>query len=592
MRGTSGRKAVWTLAATVALAAVAAACTPTAESVHTVPRDDFGAGDLAGALTTPSAPTGAAGFATVPARGTPHGVVDSRLGAFPTDGPTFAVLTNGDAAFADDANTATNSGVDLGAGASRGDTDRDVSVLRIPFTATGTCLRFDVAFLSDEFDEFLNDQYNDAFIAELDSSTWSTSGSAITAPGNFAFDDAGRPLTINATGPATFSEANAAGTTYDGASPLLTASTPVTPGDHVLFLSILDQGDGNVDSAAFVDNLRTDSGECRQGTTDLALDLTPDSATSATGGTHTVAAELTQGGTAVAGAPVAFSVSGANSATGTVSTDSTGVARFTYQGAAPGIDTITACHDAGGDGTCEAADSAIKEWTGGTTGPGLSIDDVRVREGNTGTVPALFTVRLAAPSTSTVQVTVTTGDGTATAPADYRSQSAVLTIQPGRTSVSFAVPVVGDTVDEADEDFVVRLSAPSGATIADGTGVAVIADDDGTPTPTFTVDDPRVTEGDSGTRTLTFTIRLSAPATSGTAVSFRTVDGTARAGIDYNARTGSVTFPAGTTAATVAVTVRGDGADEADETLSLLLHEAVNAGVADGSGTGTIVDDD
>jgi hypothetical protein len=502
------------------------------------------------------------------------------------------VLTNGDAAFADDANTATNSGVDLGAGATRGDTDRDASVLRIPFTATGTCLRFDVAFLSDEYDEFLNDQYNDAFIAELDSSTWSTSGSAIDAPGNFAFDDADRPLTINATGPATFSEANAAGTTYDGATPLLTASTPVTPGAHTLFLSVLDQGDGNVDSAAFVDNLRTDSGECRQGTTDLALDLTPDTATSATGGTHTVAAELTRSGAPVAGVPVGFAATGANTATGTATTDASGIARFTYPGANPGIDTITACHDAGGDGTCEAADSAIKEWTGGTTGGTLSIDDVRVREGDTGTVPALFTARLAAPSTSTVRVTATTGNGTATAPADYRAQSAVLTIPAGRTSVSFAVPVVGDTLDEPDEDFVVRLSSPSGATVADGTGVATVADDDGAPTPSFTVDDPRVTEGDSGTRTLTFTIRLSAPATTGTGVSFRTVDGTARAGSDYNARTGSVTLPAGTTTATVPVTVRGDGTDETDETVLLLLHETINAGVADGSGTGTIVDDD
>jgi hypothetical protein len=101
-----------------------------------------------------------------------------------------------------------------------------------------------------------------------------------------------------------------------------------------------------------------------------------------------------------------------------------------------------------------------------------------------------------------------------------------------------------------------------------------------------------VTEGDSGTTTLTFTVRLSAPATTGAAVSFRTVDGTARAGSDYTARTGSLTFPAGTTTATVAVTVRGDVTGEADETLVLLLHEPVNAGVADGSGTGTIVNDD
>jgi hypothetical protein len=175
---------------------------------------------------------------------------------------------------------------------------------------------------------------------------------------------------------------------------------------------------------------------------------------------------------------VAFTVVGANTASGSATTDAAGIARFTYTGANPGTDTITACRDADGNGTCEASDSAVKEWVGGGGGPGLTIDDVRVREGNTGTVPAFFTVRLSSPSTTTVRVTVATGDFTARAPADYRAQSAVLTISPGRTTVGFAVPVEGDVVDEPDEAFVVRLSAPVGATIADGQGTATIADDD------------------------------------------------------------------------------------------------------------------
>ena len=48
----------------------------------------------------------------------------------------------------------------------------------------------------------------------------------------------------------------AAGTTYDGATPALTAATPLTPGMHSLYLSIFDQGDHVYDSAVFVDNLR------------------------------------------------------------------------------------------------------------------------------------------------------------------------------------------------------------------------------------------------------------------------------------------------------------------------------------------------
>ncbi|UUZ61291.1 PxKF domain-containing protein [Nocardioides sp. B-3] len=53
-----------------------------------------------------------------------------------------------------------------------------------------------------------------------------------------------------------FDAANAAGTTYDGATPLLTAATPVTPGAHTLYLSIFDRGDAIPDSAVMVDNLR------------------------------------------------------------------------------------------------------------------------------------------------------------------------------------------------------------------------------------------------------------------------------------------------------------------------------------------------
>jgi len=52
--------------------------------------------------------------------------------------------------------------------------------------------------------------------------------------------------------------ANANGTTYGGATPILRASTPITPGVHSLFLSIFDQGDRGFDSAAFIDNLTID----------------------------------------------------------------------------------------------------------------------------------------------------------------------------------------------------------------------------------------------------------------------------------------------------------------------------------------------
>jgi uncharacterized repeat protein (TIGR01451 family) len=200
--------------------------------------------------------TGAA-FTAIPPQGTPHGIGDSPLAGFPLSGGTFAILTNGNAAFADQPNTDPATSGSDGGFPVRGDTDFDVSVLRIDLDvpAEANCLSIGFRFLSEEYPEFVNSFFNDAFIAELDTSTWTTSGTVISAPDNFAFDPAHNVISVNAAGVTSMTQAHAAGTTYDGATPLLSASTPVTPGPHSLFLSIFDQGDDIFDSAVFLDRL-------------------------------------------------------------------------------------------------------------------------------------------------------------------------------------------------------------------------------------------------------------------------------------------------------------------------------------------------
>ncbi|HEY2198299.1 MAG TPA: choice-of-anchor L domain-containing protein [Mycobacterium sp.] len=181
------------------------------------------------------------------------------LAGFPTAGSSYALLTTGDSGLAPTANTSNSSGADDGGGNVRGDTDYDVTILKVNLNVPAgyNCLAgMDFRFLSEEYPEFVNTAYNDAFIAELDSSTWTTSGSTITAPNNFAFDPSHNPITINAAGVTSMTAANAAGTTYDGATPLLSAATPITPGAHSLYLSIFDQGDHVYDSAVMVDDLR------------------------------------------------------------------------------------------------------------------------------------------------------------------------------------------------------------------------------------------------------------------------------------------------------------------------------------------------
>ncbi len=131
---------------------------------------------------------------------------------------------------------------------------------RLPWRA---CLSFDFRFLSEEYPARLDNAFNDAFIAELDSSTWNTSavGPEISAPNNFAALPNGLPVTIKSTAPATLAPSEAIGTPYGAATAPLRAQifVPVppvgTPLTHALFLSLIDHGDPTYDSAVFIDNL-------------------------------------------------------------------------------------------------------------------------------------------------------------------------------------------------------------------------------------------------------------------------------------------------------------------------------------------------
>jgi len=217
------------------------------------------ASDLAQAIAADPSVVAGASLVTRPPGGAPTGLLSQPFAGFPRLGQTAVILSTGDVTLAPQPNDSDSSGLDAGGGPVRGDTDRDVTVLRIDLSVPqgDNCLvGIDFRFLSDEYPEFVGSQFNDAFIAELDTSTWTTSGSSIIAPANFAFDSTGNVISINAAGVTSMTAGNAAGTTFDGATPILTAATPITPGAHSLFVSIFDQGDNIYDSAVLVDNLR------------------------------------------------------------------------------------------------------------------------------------------------------------------------------------------------------------------------------------------------------------------------------------------------------------------------------------------------
>lgn len=118
--------------------------------------------------------------------------------------------------------------------------------------------------------------------------------------------------------------------------------------------------------------------------------------------------------------------------------------------------------------------------------PTLSVDDVTVTEGDTGTVAAEFVVNLSEASDQEVTVEYGTDNDTATAGSDYTAQSGTITFAAGETSKIISVPVLGDTTVESDETFNLNLSNASNATIADAQGVGTIINDDSSAPPTDT----------------------------------------------------------------------------------------------------------
>lgn len=225
-------------------------------------------------------------------------------------------------------------------------------------------------------------------------------------------------------------------------------------------------------------------------------------------------------------------------------------------------------------------------------GPRLSVADVTVTEGNTGSTAATFAVTLSAASGQPVTVNYATANGTATtAGGDYTGTSGTLTFDPGVTLQTVTVAVAGDTTPEANETFTLNLSAPANALIQDGQGLGTITNDD--QAPTISISDVSLTEGNSGTKSFSFTVTLSAPSGSPVTVRFATANGTATTGNkDYNATSGTLTIAAGQTTGTITVQVKGDRKSEPNETFFVNLTNPTNATLLDGQGMGTILNDD
>ena len=243
-------------------------------------------------------------------------------------------------------------------------------------------------------------------------------------------------------------------------------------------------------------------------------------------------------------------------------------------------------------GICTAGGTVLTQVPAALTVPGpgaeagsLSVADAEATEEEEDAME--FVVTLDPAAVDAVTVDYATSDGTATAGEDYTATSGALTFTAGEVTKTISVPITDDAEDDGGETFTLTLSNASGADLDDATATGTINDDDESP-PAVSVSDASAAEGDA----VEFTVSLSAASDGEVTVEYATSDGTAAAGSDYTAASGTLTFAANETTKTVSVATTDDSVAEEDETFTLALSSPANATLGDATATGTINDND
>ncbi|HTX70236.1 MAG TPA: Calx-beta domain-containing protein, partial [Thermoleophilia bacterium] len=160
-----------------------------------------------------------------------------------------------------------------------------------------------------------------------------------------------------------------------------------------------------------------------------------------------------------------------------------------------------------------------------------------------------------------------TSDGTAVAGTDYTTESNTLTFGPNVLSRTFTVPIVKHTLAVPVETVNLTLSNPSAGCLVGPRGTAVLDINDDEPVVQFSTTAYTASEA-AGSATITV-VRSGSPAPF--SVQYTTADGTATAGSDYTAPTGTLSFGTGVMSKTFTVPITNDTVHEANETVQLAL---------------------
>ena len=224
--------------------------------------------------------------------------------------------------------------------------------------------------------------------------------------------------------------------------------------------------------------------------------------------------------------------------------------------------------------------------------PVATVDGIGVIEDGEQPTTAIFTVSLNSPSGKEITLNYATVDGSAIAGSDYEAARGTITFALGETSQTIAVNILADSLDEIDEAFGLELTDPTNVTTTATEITATITDND--EPPTAAIDNLTLTELDEGIGSALFTVSLDNPSGRQITVDYATADGTAVAGEDYVASSGTLVFEPGSTSKTIEVPIVGDRIFESDEAFSVELSNPsfVTISEESGIGTGTIANND
>jgi hypothetical protein len=226
--------------------------------------------------------------------------------------------------------------------------------------------------------------------------------------------------------------------------------------------------------------------------------------------------------------------------------------------------------------------------------PGIVITGADMYEGSSGTQVMNFQVTLDVVSNQPITVYYQCNPGTASYGEDFGCSGNSVTIQPGQTSTVISIYIIGDLYYENNESFTVSLTSASGGHIVTGQATGTIYNDD--QQPSITIMDASSPEGSAANPySLSFTVQISETSGLPISVNYNVSSGTAIVGQDLYYTSGTLTFPAGwppNFTKTITVYIIGDSVPEPNETFFLNLTNPVNVGIAGGTATGTIYNDD